>query len=173
MMEIKVKKLRYNSIMPTKAHDTDAGLDFYWCPSDKNYYGNKTDEDCLNSIVKTDGYKSWLVLQTGVSVSIPEGYCMVLFGRSGLGSKYGFDSMGGVIDSGYTGEVHVILDVPKGIDGITQVVKDEVIPGFKCAQGLILPVPKISLIEVESLDDTKRGNNGFGSSDEPKVVKNS
>lgn len=165
-MDIKVKRVRSDAIIPTKAHDRDAGWDFYWSPSRSSEY-----EGPLN----VRGNKAWVTLETGIAVSIPKGYCMVLFGRSGLALNHGFDMMAGVIDSGYTGEIRVILDIPfEQPDSDYQFNLPNVIkPGFKCAQGLILPVPEVNLVVTNDLEESERGEKGYGSSDGPKVIKGS
>lgn len=177
-MDIKVKRVRSDAIIPTKAHDRDAGWDFYWSPQrypewdERREYDDSLEESIKKSY-RTDGFKSWLVLDTGISISIPKGYCMVLFGRSGLALNNGFDMMAGVIDSGYTGEIRVILSVPSDTRGLTCNSIYKINFGFKCAQGLILPVPEVNLVVTNDLEESERGEKGYGSSDGPKVIKGS
>lgn len=156
-LDIEFTVLRDNAVVPTKSHDRDAGWDFYWAPI-------KGKDNVEWSLVH-EGNKSWLILETGIAMDIPKGWCMVLFGRSGLAAKNGFDMMGGVIDSGYTGEIRVVVDIPrKNVDEYLLSVDKEVIkPGFKCAQGLFLPVPKVNLKRVDILRTYDRGTNGMGS----------
>jgi dUTP pyrophosphatase len=158
-MQLKIKKLRDDAIVPHKAYPTDAGYDFHYCPSNPNE---------INPVLHINKQKSWVVLETGIALQIPKGYCMVLFGRSGLSSKKGYDSMGGVIDHGYSGEVRVILDVPLDFHLKPQIF-DRNFNGIKrydkVAQGLLIPVPEVELVLVDSLDESERGEKGYGSSD--------
>jgi dUTP pyrophosphatase len=77
--------------------------------------------------------------------------------RSGLASKHGITMINapGTIDADYRGEVHVpLINLGKK--------KFEITRGMRIAQMLILPVPKVKLVEVKTLDDTRRGHRGFG-----------
>jgi dUTP pyrophosphatase len=95
---------------------------------------------------------------TGVALAIPEGYCGLIVGRSGLGAR-GTAILGGCIDHDYRGEVKVILHTanPNGLCiGL----------GDRIAQLLILPVPAVELVacdDVSGLGETARGAGGFGS----------
>ena len=157
-MQLKVKKLRPDVVMPTKAHDTDAGIDFHWNPTPTHY-------SIDNPEIKKFGDKSWIVLETGVSVEIPKGYCLVLMGRSGLAYHSGFSVMAGVIDEGFTGEIKAILDVPCGINNTGYQLSKTLYAGDKVVQGLLLPVPKVEIVEVTELSPSERGEKGYGSSD--------
>ena len=136
-MTIKIK-LDEGAKMPTRAHSADAGLDLYARKSAMIF------PSCS------------CVFDTGVHVAIPEGYVGFLKSKSGLNVKYGLTSEG-VIDAGYTGSIVVKLynhgDTPYKVNA-----------GDKITQLVILPIitPEIEL--VNSLDDTDRGENGFGSS---------
>ena len=128
--------------IPTKAHDTDAGFDIYArIPQGHIELGD------------------WCVIPTGIAISVPKGWAMIIMGRSGLASKYGMDVLGGVIDHGYTGEVKVILSPANGIR-CTYSISD----GDKIAQGILVPVPEAHIEVVETLEESDRGEKGFGSS---------
>lgn len=127
--------------MPTKAHDADAGFDLY-LPTD---YGIQT--------VPAHGN---LTVTTGVHMMIPEGYCGIIQPKSGLNVKSDLLSFG-LVDAGYTGGI-VAKIYNMGEQDYT------FYPGDKLTQIVVSPIPHVRLVEVDSLEDTDRGNNGFGSS---------
>lgn len=99
-----------------------------------------------------------MLIPTGVAMQIPEGYGGFVFPRSGLSFKKGISMCNcvGVIDSDYTGEIKV------AVHNISQ--EDYTInPGDRIAQLVFLSVPQAELIPCESLDETERGDGGFGS----------
>lgn len=124
--------------MPEKAHETDAGFDIR-TPS--------------KIIIPS---RSSRIVATGVHVEIPYGYVGFLKSKSGLNVKSGILSEG-VIDSGYTGGI-----VAKLYNQSSAVKVFE--KGDKITQLVILPIPDVEMVEVDGLDDTERGDNGFGSS---------
>ena len=97
------------------------------------------------------------LIPCGFSMAIPHGYEAQVRPRSGLASKHGITMINapGTIDSDYRGEVHVPL-----INLSRQPFQIE--RGMRIAQMLILPVPAVEIVEVEELDQTKRGQRGFG-----------
>ena len=96
------------------------------------------------------------MIATGIAMAIPEGYVGLIKPRSGLAAKFGVDTMAGVIDSPYRGEVNVILTMEKAGAGI------HLKKGERIAQLIVVPV-MTEFVEVEQLGDTDRGKNGFGS----------
>lgn len=124
--------------MPTRAHEMDAGLDLY------------AREDAIIEA------KDYCTFDTGVHVEIPEGYVGFLKSKSGLNVKHSITSEG-VIDAGYTGSIVVKLYNNGGWEY-------RVKAGDKISQLVILPYASVPLELVDSLDDTDRGDNGFGSS---------
>lgn len=136
--QIRVKRTREDAKLPTRAHADDAGLDIYGL------------EDCL---IKPGEGK---LLRTGIAISLPRGFFALVADRSSQ-AKRGLKTAGGVIDSGYRGEIHVVLW------NISQ-AEIEVRAGDKVAQLLILPVTTPAIQEVSELDETDRGSKGFGSS---------
>jgi dUTP pyrophosphatase len=124
--------------MPTRAHETDAGLDLY------------SREDCIVEA------KESATFDTGVHIAIPNGFAGFLKSKSGLNVKHGLIS-DGVIDAGYTGSIVVKLYNLSGYDY-------KIKAGDKITQLVILPVATAPLELADSLDDTDRGANGFGSS---------
>ena len=123
--------------MPTRAHETDAGLDLY-SPIDAVVYHDDS-----------------LTIDTGVHVAIPTGYVGMIKSKSGLNVKYSITSEG-VIDCGYTGSIAVKLYN----HGKAAVRIEE---GQKISQLVILPIITPELELVDSLEETDRGNGGFGS----------
>lgn len=125
------------AIKPTRAHDDDAGLDLY-APKDGYIHGGGS-----------------CTFDTGVHVEISKGYAGFLKSKSGLNCKHGLTSEG-VIDAGYTGSIVVKLYNHSGTDYTIRA-------GEKISQLVILPIltPEIEL--VDSLEDTERGTDGFGS----------
>lgn len=144
-MEVKIKKLIPSAVIPTYAHSTDAGMDLY--VTDVEYDNNL---DCY-------------VYHTGLAVEIPGGYVGLLFPRSSNRKTncYLANSVG-VIDSGYRGE---ILFCYKDRRDILEVCPSNA-PykvGDRAAQLIIMPYPHIKFKEVEELEDSDRGEGGFGS----------
>lgn len=131
-------KLDEGAKMPTRAHSTDAGLDLY------------ARED---QVVPARG---WAKFDTGVHIELPFGTVGMLKSKSGLNVKHGLVSEG-VIDVGYTGSIVVKLYNHSDADYY-------VAAGDKISQLVILPILTPSLDLVDTLDDTDRGDNGFGSS---------
>ena len=103
-----------------------------------------------------------------MSLQIPEGWVGLIWPRSGLSVKNGADILAGVIDSGYRGEVLVCLhNTNHGIpllsdDNLNIKIKK----GDRIAQILFQQVPEVSMVEVDDLSSSERGDKGFGSSGE-------
>lgn len=141
-MENRIMKvtLDKNAVMPTRAHEADAGLDLY-APKGME----------VTNFVPGGS----VVIDTGVHVQIPEGYCGLLVSKSGLNVKFGITSTG-LIDSGYTGSICVKLyNHGQGIYTVRG--------GDKISQLVLMPVITPTLEVVDRLEDTDRGDNGFGS----------
>lgn len=131
-------KLDEGAVMPLRAHKTDAGLDLF------------TREDVYIPP------KSRETIDTGVHVAIPAGFVGLLTSKSGLMANEGITSRG-TIDSGYTGSIRAVL-----FNHSDKTVKLQA--GQKVTQLVILPIvmPEVEL--VDSMEQTERGNRGFGSS---------
>ena len=136
-MKIKVK-LDEGAKMPTRAHETDAGLDIY-----------ARDEQIVPA-------RESAIFDTGVHIELPVGTVGMMKSKSGLNVKYGITSEG-VIDVGYTGSIVVKLYNNSGFDY-------RVKAGDKISQLVILPILTTTPYLVSSLEETERGDNGFGSS---------
>lgn len=146
--KLKVKRLADTAILPTKAHESDAGIDLF------------ANEDLEIKPGET------ILVSTGISMAIPYGYVGLIWDRSSMGVK-GIHRLAGVIDSGYRGEVKVCLaNLGYGKSEWPYYhTKFRVSCGDKISQILIQEIPNFRIEEVSSLDDTERGNGGFGSSD--------
>lgn len=137
--DVRVKKLAEDAIIPKKNNSTDAGYDIY-SAEDKNINTGSRD-----------------LVKTNISMAIPSGYVGLIWPRSGLAVKQGVDTLAGVIDSGYRGEVCVVL---QNHGDKTLFIKK----GDRIAQILIQKIEDFVLTEVEELDISDRGRSGFGSS---------
>ena len=130
-------KLDAGAYLPERAHEADAGYDLRSPISDRLYAGQA------------------IVIDTGVHVAIPKGYAGFLKSKSGLNVKH--DIVGeGVIDSGYTGSIRVKL-YNHGTESYV------INKGDKISQLVILPIATPQIELVGELENTERGNNGFGS----------
>lgn len=135
IVEIKVERIP-GAYMPKKAHDPDAGWDITADDNFKLYRGEQ------------------VVVETGLRMAIPKGYFALVSEKSGLALE-GISIGGRVIDSGYRGELCVIIRMFGKFKEFKR--------GDKIAQLLILPVLGVKWVEVKKLDETDRGTSGFGS----------
>ena len=140
------------AILPTRAHETDAGLDLY-TPFDCNVLPSKGN-DIFGGFFDSGEIGS-VTIDTGVHVEIPKGYVGFIKSKSGLMVKAGLTA-DGTIDSGYTGSIVVKLFNHTSNDYRFKA-------GEKIAQLVILPIITPDLEVVDSLEDTERGSGGFGS----------
>ena len=142
-MNINVKKLNPNAIIPTKGSEHAAGLDLYACID--------TNELAINP-------HETKKVGTGLAAEIPEGYFGAIFARSGLATKQGLRPANcvGVVDSDYRGEIIVALHNDSQYFAVIN-------NHDRIAQLVILPYLDVNLNEVDDLSDTKRGEGGFGS----------
>lgn len=137
-MNLHIKKLHPKAKLPTYAHPGDAGMDIY----------------ALEEVVVEAGKRA--LIKTGIAMAIPAGYVGLLWDKSGLANKHGLTIIGGVIDAGYRGEILV------GLLNTTEESHTFEL-GDKVTQMLIQPVISPTLVEVEELDETTRGEGRFGS----------
>lgn len=135
---LKFKKLTKDAIIPRREHSNDAGLDLF----------------CNEPIVIPP--KERILVSTGIACSFPGGYVLKVENKSGRSLTYGLLVGGGIIDSGYRGEIKVILFNLSGH-------KIAIGKGEKIAQLILYPVCLDEPVEVEDLDETERGTGGFGS----------
>jgi dUTP pyrophosphatase len=139
-MKIEFTRLHENAEAPRYARLGDAGAD----------------------ISATEHFTLWpgvhKIVGTGVAIALPDGYAAFVHPRSGLAAKYGVSVVNapGTIDSGYRGELKVIL-INHGDTAL------DFEPGERIAQLVIQRYEHVQWVEVDSLDETERGVNGFGS----------
>lgn len=140
-MQLHIKRLDADLPLPCYAHTGDAGLDLY------------SAEDITLAPMER------ALVSTGIAVAIPEGYAGFLQPRSGLALRKGLSLVNtpGLIDSHYRGEIKVIAI---NLDSVADI---KISRGDKLAQLVIQPVISADLVELDELDDTVRGEGGFGS----------
>ena len=145
---VRFKKLRDDAIIPTYAHDTDAGMDIVATSKTEDEHGN-------------------IVYGTGLAFEIPKGYVGLLFPRSSNAThSLLLSNCVGVVDSGYRGEVSAKFRKDyqyKNGFGLVHDVSTEYEVGHKVAQLIILPYPKVEMMESEELSSSERGAGGYGS----------
>ena len=137
-MILKVKKLHPDAVLPSYTHSFDAGLDFH---------GVETMTVEPGQIGK---------IKSGLAVEIQDGYVGLCWDRSGIATKHKIKVVGGVIDSGYRGEL-VLCVINLGKESFTFEKGDSVF------QVLIQKVEHVEVVESETLSDSDRGEKGFGS----------
>lgn len=145
MSETKKQQLKFilvaeGAIAPTKAYEGDAGFDLY--AARRITIAGNTVKHVL----------------TGVAFQIPAGYFGKIYDRGGFGSRTTLSVKAGVIDSGYRGDIRIVM-------ANTGPYPIQIAQGEKIAQIVILPLPEFELKKVKKLTPSKRGEDGFGSSD--------
>jgi dUTP pyrophosphatase len=137
-LDVKIKKLNSNSVIPSYSKDGDAGMDLVAT----EIISETTDQ---------------VTYGTGISMEIPKGYVGLVFPRSSI-RKYELELTNsvGVIDSGYRGEIQATFNKVHH-----KLNKYNV--GDRIVQIMIIPYPQVSFIEVEELSSSERGSGGFGS----------
>ena len=158
MNTIKIVRILPDVVMPTKAHDTDAGFDLYaYCP-DATFYSWESGCQLNVKGVKVRPNETYK-FHTGIKMAIPDGYWGGIYARSGLATKCGLRPANcvGVIDSSYRGEIIVAIH---NDSNETQLVHN----GDRIAQLVIQKVEPTVFEEVSELDETSRGESGFGGS---------
>ena len=158
MNTIKIVRIAPDVVMPTKAHDTDAGFDLYaYCP-DATFYSWESGCQLNVKGVKVRPNETYK-FHTGIKLAIPDGYWGGIYARSGLATKCGLRPANcvGVIDSSYRGEIIVAIH---NDSNETQLVHN----GDRIAQLVIQKVEPTVFEEVSELGETSRGESGFGGS---------
>jgi dUTP pyrophosphatase len=142
VIELPIRRLRDDAVVPSRAYAGDAGLDLTACDSVELGPGERA------------------AVGTGLAVAIPEGYAGFVQPRSGLAARHGITIVNtpGLVDSGYRGELKVVL--------LNTDLRESffVEPGMRIAQLVVVPVPGVDPVEVDELPDSERGVRGFGSS---------
>lgn len=140
-MRLRFARLTETAAVPTRAHADDAGYDLRASEA---------------ATLPPGGRAS---VGTGVAVAIPDGHAGLVLPRSGLAARHGIALVNapGLIDAGYRGEVRILLLNTDRESGF------EIAPGDRIAQLVIVRHEAPELVEVDSLDETVRGDGGFGS----------
>ena len=145
-VKVKVFKTRKMAKIPSRAHKTDAGLDFFFCPETPDAMAIPPGQSVL--------------LQTGIKMEVPIGCMLQIMNKSGVASKKQLVTGACVVDEGYDGEIFVNL---QNIGSETQYIS----PGQKIAQGVFVRIekPTLRLIEEDSIygKETSRGSGALGS----------
>ena len=136
-MELKVKRIHPDAKLPVYGHPGDAGLDLFAV----------ADRDLAPGEV--------FAVPTGIQVAVPPGHVGLVWDKSGI-SLNGVHRLAGVIDAGYRGEIQVVMI---NLGGTPFAIRK----GMKIAQMLVQPVTSVTVVESDALDDTSRGDGGFGS----------
>lgn len=141
-MKLRFARVSEQALLPTRAHDGDAGLDLY--AAEPAHIGPS---------------ERWSV-RTGIAVEIPAGHAGLVLPRSGMARKHGISLVNspGLIDAGYRGELTVLLlnNDPAEIFRVA--------PGDRIAQLVVVAVAAAEPVEVKELSESARGDGGFGSS---------
>jgi len=142
LIELPIQRLRADAVVPKRAYEGDAGLDLAACERVELAPGERA------------------VVGTGLAVAIPEGYAGFIQPRSGLADRHGITIVNspGLIDSGYRGELKVIVLNTDATHGFV------VEPGMRIAQLVVLELPDVELVVLDELPATERGVRGHGSS---------
>ena len=142
MIDVSIRRLRPDAHLPEQAYEGDAGMDLAAC----------------EGVTIEPGERA--VVPTGLAIEIPDGYAGFVQPRSGLAVRHGIGIVNtpGLIDSGYRGEIRVVLINTDREQRFT------VEPGMRIAQLVIVPVAAARLVEVDELAASERGSRGFGSS---------
>ncbi len=151
-MQVKIKKLKPNAVIPTYAKEGDAGMDLV-----------------ATEIIKDTPEQ--ITYGIGIALEIPEGFVGLVFPRSSI-RKTGLQLSNsvGVIDSGYRGELQATFNKIFGGDRfydetkLTEITSNDFYKvGDRIAQIMIIPYPPIEFVETDELSNTERGDGGFGS----------
>jgi dUTP pyrophosphatase len=138
MVDIRLIKIKPEMTTPSYAHEGDAGIDL---------------RSSVDAVIKPGDTRT---IETGTMMAIPSGYAGLVWDKSGIASKHSVHTMSGVIDSGYRGEIKIVM-INLGHSDF-DIKKD-----MKIAQLLIQPVATANIRVVDKLDETTRGESGFGS----------
>jgi dUTP pyrophosphatase len=142
VIELPIRRLRDDAVVPQRAYDGDAGLDLSACERVELRPGERA------------------TVPTGLAVAIPEGHAGFVQPRSGLAMRHGITIVNtpGLVDAGYRGELRVVL---LNTDAREPFVVE---PGMRIAQLVVVPVAAVEPLVVDELPESERGVRGFGSS---------
>lgn len=156
MINIRIKKLTDNAVIPSKAHPSDAGFDLVATSRSIDEFGN-------------------VVYGTGLAMEIPEGYAGFIFPRSSICKKdLALSNSVGIVDSGYRGEIMCKFRPVWKTAGMSSIHKHKTIidgnplcdiyaVGDRIAQLIVMPYPGTAFTETDTLSDSDRGAGGYGS----------
>ncbi len=137
-MKLKIQKIDFEATIPNYANFGDAGMDLF----------------SIEDVVLKIGERR--AIRTGIKMEIPDGYVGLVWDKSGLALNNGIKTMAGVIDSGYRGEIKIVLVNLSKEDFLIK-------KNSKIAQMLVQKVERPEIELVGELNATERGENGFGS----------
>lgn len=139
MVDVKIRKVHPDAVVPFRAHATDAGMDV--------------------TAISMEITEDYVEYDTGLQFQLPEGYAMLIFPRSSNSKKdLLLCNSVGILDAGYTGNLKLRFKLT------TEVYTEKIYnPGDKVGQIMIIPYPEINFIETEVFNETERGDGGFGS----------
>jgi len=148
---IKVQRITKDAKVPTKNFESDMGWDIYIIPDDgwKKYNGT----GLFYELAPEEKY----IFRTGIKVSTPDNYGFLVRDRSGFGARRGLHILAGVIEGTYRGEWHVCA---VNLGDVSIILK----PNDRIAQAILTKIIPASIIEVDELPKSERGEEGFGSS---------
>lgn len=139
MIDVKIRKVHPDAVIPFRAHVTDAGMDV--------------------TAISMEMTEDYIEYDTGLQFQLPEGYAMLIFPRSSNSKKdLLLCNSVGILDAGYTGNLKLRFKLT--MEGYTEKIYN---PGDKVGQIMIIPYPEINFIETEVFNETERGDGGFGS----------
>jgi dUTP pyrophosphatase len=142
LIVLQFRRVHPDAVLPARAYAGDAGIDLV----------------ARERVELEPGARA--SVGTGIAVAIPEGYAGFVQPRSGLAARHGISIVNtpGLVDSGYRGEVRVIL--------VNTDVREAFVvePGMRIAQLVVVPVASVDVVEVNELPESERGVRGFGSS---------
>ena len=139
MIDVKIRKVDENAVIPFRAHPTDAGMDV-----------------TAISMEMTEDYVEY---DTGLQFQLPEGYAMLIFPRSSNSKKdLLLCNSVGILDANYTGNLKLRFKLTN--EGYTKKIYN---PGDRVGQIMIIPYPDVNFIETNDFNETDRGDGGFGS----------
>jgi dUTP pyrophosphatase len=142
VIELPIRRLHEDAVLPERAYAGDAGLDLAACARHELGPGERA------------------LIGTGLAVAVPEGYAGFVQPRSGLAARHGISVVNspGLVDSGYRGEIRVAL---LNTDAREPFVVE---PGMRIAQLVLVEAAAVRLVEVAELSESHRGTGGLGSS---------
>lgn len=139
MVDVKIRKVHPDAVLPKRAHPTDAGMDV--------------------TAISMEMTEDYIEYDTGLQFELPRGYVMLIFPRSSNSKKdLLLCNSVGILDSNYRGNLKLRFKLTT--ENYTEKIYN---PGDKVGQIMIIPYPEVNLIETDVLNESDRGDGGFGS----------